>query len=173
MSEIQGRIQFLDARETSVGTMYDIKVDGVKYGVGKFAPKGVAAGDYVRFTAEQRGRYWNVKSGTLSKIDAPAGVPAPAASGGSSGGSYDNRQTIISKQAALNTSMAFVKILADADALPMPAKVAAAKKADLIEQIMFEYASKFYHFSTGETLDVPDAAAQNLAAVEEAGNWEE
>ena len=171
-NEIQGFIQFLDARETSFGTMYDIKVNGTKYGLGKFKPKGIAQGDYVSFTAEQKGKYWNVKSGSLSKLDKPAAVEAPKASGNSYN-SFDNRQTIISKQAALNTSLTFVKLLQDAGALPMPAKVAKDKQADLIEQIVMEYAGKFYHFSTGETLEVPSGDALDLATVEEAGNWQE
>jgi hypothetical protein len=152
--------------------MYDIKVNGVKYGLGKFPPKGITQGDYVSFSAEAKGKYWNVKAGTLSKQDKPAAVEAPKAAGGSSFYS-DNRQTVISKQAAVNTSLTFVKLLSDNGALPMPAKVASDKKADLIEQIVMEYAAKFYNFSTGEKLEVPSGDALDLASVEEAGNWQE
>lgn len=173
MSEVQGFIQFLDSRETRFGKMYDIKVNGTKYGLGKFPPKGVSQGDYVSFTAEQKGQYWNVKTGTLSKLEKPAAVEAPKVVGGSSYNSFDNRQTVISKQAALNTSLTFVKLLQDAGALPIPAKVAKDKQADLIEQIVMEYAGKFYNFSTGETLEVPSGDALDLEAVEEAGNWQE
>lgn len=171
-NEIQGYIQFLDEKTTSYGAMYDIKVNGTKYGLGKFKPKGVAVGDYVKFEGVQKGQYWNVKPGTLQKLDAPAATTPPTAAKGGSN-SFDNRQVIISKQAALNTSISFVKTLADAGALPIPAKVASDKKADLIEQIVMEYAGKFYHFSTGDELEIPTADATDLALVEEAGNWTE
>lgn len=170
MSEVQGYIDFLDERQTSFGTMYDIKVNGTKYGAGKFKPKGVAKGDYVKFTAEQRGQYWNVK-GAIQKLDKPAGVAAPARSSGSVGG--DDRQVVISKQAALNTSLAFVEVLTAHGAVPMPAKIAQDKKADLLERIVFDYAAKFYKFSTGNDLEIPDGAAEDLALVEEAGAWNE
>lgn len=175
MSEVQGFIQFLDGRETSVGKMYDIKVNGVKYGLGKFPPKGLAQGNYVKFEATQNGKYWNVKAGSLSVMDAPAAVaaPKPTSGGGSTNFYSDDRQKVISKQAALNTSLSFVKLLTDASALPIPAKVASDKKADLVEQIVMEYAAKFYHFSTGETLEISSGDALDLATVEEAGNWQE
>jgi hypothetical protein len=175
MSEIQGYIEFLDEKTTTYGTMYDIKVNGTKYGVGKYKPKGIDKGDYVKFDAEQKGKYWNVKAGSLQKLDKPAGAPAPARSNsGGGGGNFDDRQVIISKQAALNTSLSFVEVLAAAGALPMPAKVAQDKKADLMERIVFDYAAKFYNFSTGSTLELPAAHdAADLALVEEAGNWSE
>lgn len=46
-------------------TAYDIVIDGKKYGLGFNAPKGVAVGDRVQFEAEQKGSFWNIKSGTL------------------------------------------------------------------------------------------------------------
>jgi hypothetical protein len=176
LTEVTGFIDFINERQTSFGAMYDIKVNGTNYGVGKFKPKGVEKGDYVTFTAEQKnGKYWNVKQGTLRKLDKPAGVAAPAAKSGSVGGFSDGRQVVISKQAALNTSLTMVKLLADAGALPMPAKVAQDKKADLVERIVYDYAAKFYKLSTGETFEFPedDDVPFDLATVEEATNWNE
>ena len=46
-------------------TAYDIIIDGKKYGLGFTAPKGVAVGDRVQFEPEQKGSFWNIKSGTL------------------------------------------------------------------------------------------------------------
>lgn len=173
MSDIQGFVERIDAKQTSFGEMYDVVIDGVKYGAGKFKPKGVGPGDYIKFVADQKGRYWNIKAGTLSKLDKPAGVAPPAPKTAYAGGFSEDRQKTISKQAALNTAIAHVKLLVDAGALPGPAKASADKKADLIENIVLEFAAKFYHLSTGETFEVAEQQAVDLASIEEAGTWTE
>lgn len=173
MSNIQGFVSSIDVKETSVGKMYDLNINGKRYGMGKFPPKEIAAGDYVSFTPAQRGNFWNVQAGTLSKLDKPAGVSPPAPVSAPAYGGGDRRQETISKQAALNTSLTFVKLLSDNGALPMPGKVAADKKADLIKDIVLLYTAEFYKLSTGETYDLPETGPMDLASVEEAGTWQE
>lgn len=171
-NSVTGFIDFINERETSFGKMYDLKVNGTNYGVGKFKPKGFDKGDYVTFEAEQKGKYWNLKSGSIRKLDKPAGVAPAKAS--STGGFSDSRQTVISKQAALNTSLAMVKLLIDGGAVPF-GNAKTDKKADIVEKLVFDYAAKFYHLSTGETFDFPDedSPIADLAEAEEAGNWNE
>ena len=171
--QIQGFVTAINEKPTQFGVMYDIVVNGTKYGIGKFAPKGIAQGDYVQFDGIQKGQYWNVAPGSLSKQPSPAGVkPAPAPVSGGSGG-YDKRQETISKQAALNSALTFVSLLNAADALPVAKSAKADKKADIVKQIVLEYTAEFYHMATGETYDLPDMPAVDLATVEEAGNWQE
>lgn len=176
-----GYVDRIDAKPTDFGTMYNLVVGGKTYGVGKFPPKGVNPGDYVEFTATQKpgSRFWNVAPGSLAKKAPPAAVAAPAQparSGGYNAGG-DKRQEIISKQAALNSAMNMVQLLVAADALPVSKTLKSDKKADLVESIVFEYTAKFYHLATGETYDLPDdvadAAVNDLASAEEAGNWQE
>lgn len=171
---IRGFVERIDTKQTQYGPMYNLVVDGKTYGVGKFAPKGIQAGDYVQFEGVQKGNFWNVQAGSLSKQDKPAGVtasPARAASGG--GMSQDRRQETISKQAALNSALSFVKLLQDADALPMPKTTKQAAKADLLLTVVNDYTARFYHQSTGETFELPDVLPSDLSGAEGQDNWSE
>lgn len=173
MAQIQGFVTAINEKQTQFGPMYDIVVGGTKYGVGKFAPKGIAQGDYVQFDGVQKGQYWNVAPGSLSKKEKPAGVSAAPAPTSGGGGGYDKRQETISKQAALNSALNFVTLLQAADALPVAKSAKTDKRADLVKQVVLEYTAEFYHMATGETYDLPDMEAVDLAKVEEAGNWQE
>lgn len=157
----QAYITSLNGRETSFGTMYDIVFsNGDKVGAGKFPPKGVAVGDYVQYDTVMKGQYKNLAPGSLSKISKPEGVAAPSAPARSSGGfGGDDRQEIISKQAALNSAIAFLSLANAAEALPVGAKnLAPAKRLDALISITNEMTSKFYHQSTGKTLVIPEDA---------------
>lgn len=150
---VQGVVQNIQARQTSVGTMYDIIVDGQSYGNGKYAPRDIQAGDTVTFTAEIKGNYRNVGRGTLRKLSGQAAqqqsysqvVAAPAAK---QTAVVDDRQAVISKQAALNTALTMVEILLSKDAVALPK--AAADKAPAIEALLANYVDKFHTFSTGK-----------------------
>lgn len=176
----QAFIKEIQQKETSAGKMYDfVMSDGNKVGAGKFPPKGFAAGDYVNYDVTMRGQYMNLTPGSMSKAPAPAGVSAPAAAptrtAGNAGG-YDKRQEIISKQSALNSSLALVAAAIAADALPIPKTGKADKKMDLLEEIVYRYAAKFYNIATGETYSMPDVGVEDsdLGAAEAGeGNWDE
>lgn len=172
----QGFIDRIDAKETQFGKMYDVVIGGTKYGVGKFPPKGVAAGDYVQYEPVQKGNYWNIAPGSLSKLPQPAGVtPAPAARAAAPM-APDRRQETISKQAALNSALSFLNILVASDALPGGKALKADKKADMLLAVLEEYTGRFYHQSTGETFEFPDSPAgssMDLSKAEEDGAWSE
>lgn len=176
----QAFVQDIQQKETSAGKMYDfIFSDGNKVGAGKFPPKGIAVGDYVKYDVTMRGQYMNLTPGSMSKLAPPAGVAAPApapARAASNSAGYDKRQEIISKQSALNSSLALVNAAIAADVLPIPKTGKADKKMDLLEEIVYRYAAKFYHIATGENYDMPDVgvADSDLGAQEAAdGAWDE
>lgn len=176
--QIQGFLDRVNEKNTQFGKMYDLVVAGKSYGVGKYAPKGVAAGDYVQFEATQKpgSQYWNVQSGSLSKLDKPAGVspPAPATSSGG-GGSYDDRQTVISKQAALNSALTFVQLLVAADALPIAKKdMTTAKAADALLSVTDHYTDLFYKQSTGQDFPREETVPFDMNKAEAGdGSWSE
>lgn len=150
----------IDQRQTKVGIMYDLLFsNGDKIGAGKFLPKGATEGEYYQYEYSMNGNFKNLTSGSLSKLDKPAGVtpPAPRPTGGSSG-NFDERQDIISKQAALNSALSFVSLLVAADALPVAKTIKTDKKTDAIASIVNEYTTRFYHQATGKTFVIPEAA---------------
>lgn len=177
---IQGFVVRIDENITQYGKMYNIAMDdGKSYGVGKFPPKGISAGDYVKFEATQKpgSKFWNVAAGSLSKQDKPAGVAVatPARSYGSKNDSFDARQTTISKQAALNSALTFTSLLVSAGALPIAKKdLTTDKAADAIHGVVDHYTDLFYKQSTGEDFPREDSVPSGLASAEAADtNWNE
>lgn len=168
----------VQTKQTKIGPMYDLVFDnGDKVGAGKYQPKNATPGKYYSYEINVNGNFKNLAPGSLREQAAPpASSPqtnaAPARS--SSGGGFDARQDTISKQAAFNTALSLVKILQDADALPIAASVKKDKKADTIEAIVLDYAAKFYKRATGNVMDLGEEQdAVDLAAVEGEANWDE
>lgn len=175
-----GFLQQIVVKDTSAGKMTDyIFSNGDKVGAGKFPPKGIEQGKFYNYEFDMNGNFKNLRKNSMFEGKAPEGAAATAASPATSaragGNSYDSRQDVISKQAAFNTSIAFVKLLAESDALPIAASVKAAKKADAIEAIVLDYASKFHKRSTGTPLNFDDEAlaAVDLSEVDAATSWNE
>lgn len=167
-------------KQTTAGEMYDLLFDnGEKVGVGKFKPKNAEPGKYYEYEVKMNGNFKNLAPGSLKQVVAPpASSPASTATSGyakpASSNGYDTRQDTISKQAAFNTAIALVKLMQDADALPIPASVKKDKKADALEAIVLDVAARFYHRATGNTLDLGDLQVEaDLAAVEGETNWDE
>ncbi len=180
---IAGFVTDIKEKTTSVGPMYDLQVNGDYYGHGKFKPRDVNVGDYVEFEMEQRGNYRNIGRGTLRKTQAPAGAApsasAPAPQRTPVASSFDDRQAVISKQAALNTAISFVELMVKSQALSLGANPG-AKGAALLEAAVFEYAGKFHKFSTGVEVELPEveepAKAKRGAkapATPAEGEWED
>ena len=174
-----GYLQEIVKKQTKVGDMFDLVfTNGDRLGAGKYLPKNAVAGKYFNYEVETNGNFKNLARNSLVEGKAPEGQTAAAAvpSRAAGGNSYDSRQDVISKQAAFNTSIAFVKLLAESDALPIAASVKAAKKADAIEAIVLDYASKFHKRSTGTALNFDDealAAVGDLSEVDAATSWNE
>lgn len=130
---------------------YDLIVGGQKYSAGFFAPK-CNVGDYVTFEEEDRNGFKNVAPRTLKVGKAPPGAVAEAAKAVASGtGSFDKRQDAISRQAASNTAIAFMNLLASQEALPVPASKSKGDKQAAIEALLVGYEQRFYEANTGVT----------------------
>lgn len=167
----------VQTKQTKIGPMYDLVFDnGDKVGAGKYQPKNATPGRYYSYEINVNGNFKNLAPGSLREVAAPpASSPqTSAAPARSSSGGFDARQDTISKQAAFNTALSLVKILQDADALPIAASVKKDKKADTIEAIVLDYAAKFYKRATGNVMDLGEEQdAVDLAAVEGEANWDE
>lgn len=171
--QVTGKVQDIKSRTTKFGDMFDIVVDGASYGAGKYAPRGVVAGDFVTFEVEVNGNYKNVKRNTLSKVANPSTeqVAASAKATTVNKANDDARQDIISKQAALNTAVAFVNVLLSNGAVPLPSK--GADKAGAVEAMLMKYAAQFFGLSTGKKLDIPDTGAKSSRAAKEEADEDE
>lgn len=178
---MQAFVNEIQAKDTSVGTMYDyVLSDGNKVGAGKFKPKGIEVGDYIEYEFVQKGNFKNFKPGSVSKLDQPAGVTPPSAAPGFVP-SGDKRQETISKQAAVNTALTFVNLLASTDALPIPKTAKPAEKADLIQEVVDHYTGHFYKQATGQEMTFADKAPEAkpgqarsaMEAAESGDNWSE
>lgn len=170
MAEITGVVQDIVVRDVAGGKKsYDIVVAGQKYGAGLYAPKCVV-GDYVKFELDEARGYKNVGRGSLkvSKNKPPAEALAEAAATtitSTKGNSFDLRQDTISRQAALNSALAFVTILGNADALGLPAAGAKGKKAETLEALVDKYTQEFYERNTGtKWKDIAPSASETEVA---------
>lgn len=153
MAEITGVVQDILVRDVAGGKKsYDIVVAGQKYGAGLFAPK-CKAGDYVKFELDDSRGYKNVGRNTL-KVSAnkqqPEEVkqeakPSPL----KQASSFDTRQDTISRQAAMNTAIAFMELLSRNEALGLPASNTKGKRQEVLETMLQKYTQEFYEQNTG------------------------
>lgn len=156
MTEQTGVIQAINTKPVAGGKLaYDIIVAGTAFGVGLYAPKA-SVGDYVKFEIDDSRGYKNVARGTLkvSRNKPPAEAVAqaeatkPAVS--STGVSFDARQDIISRQAAMNTAIEFMKVAQSTEALGLPADAKGkGQKLAALEDMLFKYTQEFYERNTG------------------------
>src|SRR6478735_12316684 len=128
----------------------------------------------VEFIVEERqnGQYTNrdIKRGTLRAATGPV---APQGSIGSEQGKpqaptlpprkegyvpFDERQQIISTQAAVNTALSFCQLAASQGAVPVAKSAKAADQLSLYRQWVYDEAQRFYKLSTGRDLAIPETA---------------
>lgn len=170
MATVTGYLNAIDERPTKFGTYYALIVDGKKHDTGsKFPPKGVQAGDYITFDTKQNDRgYETMVQGSLSKIAAPAGSTPAAAAAAVAAAAGPDRQTVISKQAALNSALTMAQLLVAGGGVPAGAKATPAQVADKLEAIVLSYRARFYRDATGEEWvgDDADVAAAVAAEVD-------
>lgn len=146
--------------------MYTLVVNGTKYGLGK-QPNTSKVGDVVKFEAVANGKYWNI-DGPVTKTDTAspkvleaekAANPAPS-----------KNQDVISRQAASNTAIAYMTLLASQNALPVPAKKADAFEA--LKVMMVDLREEFLDYAVNGPKK-PDRAAPTDAAPAPAGEWKD
>ena len=177
MAKVIGQLQEVYEKQMgNFGSAVFIKVGNTEYKFGKFPPKA-QPGDWVEFdsTSKQNGNYTNHAADykTFRKTTAQAGgaapnpAPAPMAPVRASGGSFgDDRQEIISKQAALNTGFNIFSKLVDLGAIAPPSSVKKAQLYDFYMAALHNEAGKCYKLSTGKEWDIA-AAAKPLAEVDD------
>lgn len=176
----QAYLQQILKKDTTAGEMTDFLFsNGDKVGCGKFPPKFAREGEYYEYGITEKGNYKNLTSGSFKAIPKPAGVeapPKPAPATATSYGRGGDTQKVISRQAAANTAVSFVNLLASNDALPIPKAAKGDKKADLMELILRDYMQKFHKWSTGEDFDFgkDDTGSDlNLKDLEDPEEWNE
>ena len=94
---IIGKVQQIDPKTTSFGTMYNLKVDGKWYGNGKVSPL-CSVGDQVKFTTVQRGQYTNIKDSNIEILQAGPGDVPQTQQSSSGQPDWNNRQKRIEYQ---------------------------------------------------------------------------
>ena len=150
-NQISGVIQQLKSKQTKIGEMWDINVNGDWFGVGKYKPKA-KEGDYVTFTPEYNGNFKNVERGTL-KVSAnkPANTGSTQASSNvrAASNSFDARQDAISRQAASNTAIAWLTMLHTAGALPVSTSKSKGGQQEALDVLRRQYEKEFYEANTG------------------------
>lgn len=169
MAFAKGIVEDVRAYDTKFGKMYSVILEGESYGTGKEPPK-VNAGDQVEFEFSYNGKYRNIdmKSGIKVTGRAPAQGHKTAAASLRN----DDRQTIISKQAALNSALAFVDMLLKAEAVPGITKTAKAEqKYGILEALVLDRADFFYKLNTGHPVS-PSAATEAAEKAATDGEWE-
>lgn len=169
MTTVTGVIQQIQTRSVAGGTKtaFDIYVNGQKYGAGLFAPKA-KEGDYVSFEATQGQYGWDVVARSLKVGKTPFGEQAAPPVSRSANGtpSFDKKQDAISRQAASNTAIAFLQLLAAQDALPVPTSKSKGDKQAVIETLLQGYEKRFYEANTGQVWkDVSPASSKTETPV--------
>lgn len=152
---VTGIIQEIQPKTVTGGkTAYDIVVGGEKYGYGLYKPKA-KEGDYVRFELDDSRGYKNVARNSL-KVSANKPPPevveqakATAPQKNADGTSFDARQDSIVRQSSLNYAIAYLAVLAQADALGLPAASAKGKRMEVMDTLLSKYTETFYEQNTG------------------------
>lgn len=196
MSEdtVIGAIERVSERTTQYGVMYDVEINGKRYGHGKIKPKFLA-GDCVKFSVLRNGQYTNVKPGTMEKHDVEESSPATAVLGKveTTGAAQppttpypgrvtfeskeDSRQNSIILQSARKDAIEVTKLLLQADATGIKAKDTWATKHELLLALVNDLTRRYYHNVvdwkdfTGPT--PPKIAAQSQGDVSVNNNEEE
>lgn len=170
MSKATGVVESIKAFG-DVKKMYSVTVSGKRYGFGSYPPK-CEVGDEVEFLYEQKGEYMNADNRSLVVIAkaTAASLTSAAVAGSKSYGKDPATQTTISKQAALNSAIAFVNILAHMDAVPGVTKTAKPEdRYAILEGIVTEKTKEFYFQSTGT--EFPEVAVAEQPKQVAGSDW--
>ena len=162
MSNTTGTVESISTRDYKGKPMYNLKVSGAMYGFGFKKPE-CKEGDTITFDWEPNGDYKNGVAASVKVVAGGSNVTNLPASTGYSGKTTAT-QTTISKQAALNSAIAFVNGLVAVEAVPGITKtMKAEERYGLMEALVYTKTKEFYKQSTGE--DFPedvDARAEDL-----------
>lgn len=155
---ITGVVEGISEKAGQFGPMISYKVNGEWFLLkgAKFKQRDISEGTFVDVTFDVNARgYKDITKGGLRVAQDTPSKEAPATPGKAAAVPYaDPRQDIISKQAALNTALAFTTLAAAQGAVPIPASAKAADKLTLIKNWVLTEAAGFYNLSTGKTWEM-------------------
>lgn len=155
LEKITGVAEYINTRATSFGTMFSLKVNGTNYSLGKTDPSakfGVQKGDAVEFAAEQNAKgYWDIKGPVkVLKQEASSAQRPAAAAAVAQAANYrqadDNKQKVISRQAARNSAIEFLQLAHAAGVLPASPKTK-GQGFDLLREQLDKITDEFYNDS--------------------------
>lgn len=177
MSTAKGVVEKIQTTDYQGKAMYNLTVSGERYGFGSNKPK-CSEGDTVTFEYEQKGAYKNGNSKTVEVVAHATSQPYASAINGPAGVDYRGKttatQTTISKQAALNSAIAFVNGLVNLEAVPGITKtMKAEERYDIMEALVYTKTKEFYKQSTGDAFpeDVEEVVEQ-VTQKSAAGGWQ-
>ena len=163
MSKVTGVVDKILTFKGPKGAMYSIKLmDGELYGTSYNKPT-VEAGDTIELEFKVNGQYKNadnksivvLSKGGSQSVASSGSVGTSAATSGYSGGSTwgknTEQQIIISRQAARNTAIEWLNLLAGQEALPLPASAKTPKaKFQFLEVLLEQITGQFFDYSQGK-----------------------
>lgn len=156
-----GTLESIKKFNTARGAMYSITVGGDFYGTGSKVPPA-KEGDIVEFEFSINGKYRNIDMDTFKVTGTGSVKPS---GGGKSGNSYDDRQDVISRQAALNSALAYLTLASTLEALPIPK--ANKDRLPALDLLLAKKAAEFYTQNTGVPFKPLGAAADEEGPAEE------
>lgn len=168
-NKITGVVEGIKDFTTAAGkTMYSVKLGGVFYGFGGYAPK-CSVGDSVSFDATANGKYWNAESKTLEILG--KATPATIAQAARSDAN-DPRQKTIARQSALNSAIAFINICASLEAIPGLTKTMKTEdRYQLLDALVMEKVAEYYLTSTGTFYEPVEGSEAPSAGEAKVAGW--
>ncbi len=173
MTVVVGKVNKIDTNDTKYGTMYNFTVDGKVYGAGKFPPKGIDTGDYIKFEADTSGRYFKMDVKTVTRTE-PAGAvapstevtkPSPMVAASSYRGNEEARQLNITRQASRNAAIQWLGFLATNEALGIKKTASIGDRATALDALLEKYTDEFVEFAVNGRK--ADAGGTDDASVED------
>lgn len=165
MTEVVGILERTNTREGRFGPQVSYCVNGTWYTGGKYLQRDVKEGDTVKvtFTTNARGYHDLAKHGGLIKVESGSAQTERSGSG-STGGSaaapkpayVDNRQEVISKQAAMNTALQFLQLQVQLGGIKFPASAKAPDIFAGVNGMLLTEAARIYQLNTGNVWDLQD-----------------
>lgn len=179
MSQMQGKVQFLNAKEWNGKTLYSFKLADQQplFMCGTDKPE-LNQGDYITFEAKENARgqlQVNVK--TIRAKTAEVVTPDKPWNNWQRPQGDDKRQRTIEYQAARNSAIAAADVILSHQALKLPAKEAA--KYEVVMALIADLTKKFFEETAtlGEVAKLPVVENSPVSPDEEAqvdaGGWDE
>lgn len=158
---IIGVLENIAEKQTSYGVMFDVFVNGQKFGAGKVKPK-FEKGDCIKFKVSRNGQWANVVPGSMEKHEGAAPTantglvkeldkPAVTTSQQTYADKDRERQTSIIFQSARKDAIEVAKLLVQADCIGFKSNSKWGEKHDIVMAKINDLTRTFYHNTVGHT----------------------